>query len=128
VTAQNSAKTARGGKRVIGRPFPKGKSGNPGGRPRGSGLLSKALRDLLAKPKVRDRYGRTHAEIVAAALIKQAEKGHVPAIRETGDRSEGRPYQAVELLGRDGSDLIPDELPAKVLKLLEMVAGHRKRK
>jgi hypothetical protein len=109
------------------RPFPKGVSGNPGGRPK-TAVLSKALRKLLASPKPRDKYGRTWAVVIAHALAKKAARGIVVAIKEAGDRTEGRPAQAVELAGRDGADLIPADLPKKVLDLLELVAGHRKRK
>ncbi len=128
MTAANSKKTAQSGKRVIGRPFPKGVSGNPSGRPKGSGLLSKAIIEQLASLKPRDKKRRTWAAVIAEALAKKAAKGNVPAIREAGDRTEGRPFQAVELTGRDGADLIPAELPENVLKLLELAASHRKGK
>jgi hypothetical protein len=41
-TAQNSDETA--GATIVGRPFPKGRSGNPGGRPKG---LAKYVRELV---------------------------------------------------------------------------------
>jgi hypothetical protein len=40
---------------------------------------------------------RTQAEAIAAALISEAIDGNVQAIREVGDRTEGKPAQAIEL-------------------------------
>lgn len=106
-------------------PWGPGESGNLAGRPKGSGALSKALRELLASPKPKDARGRTWAEVIADALLKKAARGNVAAIREAGDRTEGRPFQAVELTGRDGTDLVPAELPEKVVKIIELLARHR---
>ncbi len=39
----------------------------------------------------------TQAEAIARALIKEAKIGNVQAIREIGDRTEGKPKQAIDL-------------------------------
>jgi len=39
---------------------------------------------------------------VAKALITKASDGDVSAIKEIGDRLDGRPTQATEISGRDG--------------------------
>ena len=72
------------------RPFQKGKSGNPGGRPRN--VISEATRDWL---KLMDlRTGKTNAELVAGALVKKALKGDTAAYCALRDTTEGRPAQA----------------------------------
>ncbi len=77
------------------KPFKPGQSGNMKGRPR-KALLSDALRRQLAiiAPGMPER---TQAELIAAALISEAIAGNVQAIREVGDRSEGKPAQAIAL-------------------------------
>jgi hypothetical protein len=40
---------------------------------------------------------RTQAEAIAAALIREAIDGNVQAAREIGDRTEGKPAQAIAL-------------------------------
>lgn len=42
---------------------------------------------------------------IAEALLSKAETGDINAIREIGDRLDGKPQQAMELAGPDGSDL-----------------------
>ncbi len=77
------------------KPFKPGQSGNPAGRPK-KALLSDALRRQLAiaAPGMPER---TQAEAIASALIAEAILGNVAAIREVGDRSEGKPAQAIAL-------------------------------
>ncbi|PYX10393.1 MAG: hypothetical protein DMG88_02840 [Acidobacteria bacterium] len=74
--------------------FAKGRSGNPGGRPKGLILLSEATLAWLAEadPKT----GMTNAMLVTLALGKKALAGDVVAARELADRSEGRPAQAMQ--------------------------------
>ncbi len=77
------------------KPFKPGQSGNPAGRPK-KALLSDALRRQLAiaAPGMPEK---TQAETIAAALIAEAIAGNVQAIREVGDRTEGKPAQAIAL-------------------------------
>jgi len=69
---ENSAR-----KRIVGRPWPKGVSGNPSGRRRGSVSLAAALARSLTK---RD------AEAICRKLISLAKRGDVPALRLLFDR------------------------------------------
>jgi hypothetical protein len=92
MTAQNSAKTAK----KIGRPFQKGKSGNPGGRPKRTPLAD-ACREVLTLPVLGDPEGRTYAEKIAATLAEKAAKGDIRAAGELADRAEGKPRQSVEI-------------------------------
>jgi hypothetical protein len=79
----------------IGKQFPKGQSGNPRGRPKLT-RLTDALREQLAaaNPNAPEE---TIAEQIARALISEAISGNVQAIREIGDRCEGKPKQAIDL-------------------------------
>jgi hypothetical protein len=77
------------------KPFPKGVSGNPAGRPK-KALLSDALRRQLAEA-LPNATEKTIAEVIARALIREAVAGNVQAIREVGDRTEGKPAQAIAL-------------------------------
>lgn len=77
------------------RPFPKGVSGNPKGRPK-KALLSDALRRKLSE-NLRGKSDRTVADQLADALIKEAKKGNVQAIKEVFDRTEGKAKQSVDI-------------------------------
>jgi len=70
------------------RPFVRGESGNPGGRPR-EGLISRALRVLLSGAGPGRRSGSL-AESLAATLTKHATAGNLHALREILGRTEGR--------------------------------------
>jgi hypothetical protein len=73
----------------------KGQSGNPSGRPK-SKTLSDAYRSKLEEPVPNDPEGRTWAELIAEAQVRDAVRGNVQAAREIADRTEGRPRQAIE--------------------------------
>ncbi len=79
----------------IGPRFPKGVSGNKNGRPKLT-KLTEALREQLAEA-MPNAPERTVAEQIARALIREAVKGNVQAIREIGDRTEGKPAQKLDL-------------------------------
>ena len=111
------------------KPWPKGISGNPGGRPKKT-PLSDACRELLDKPVPRDRSGRSYAEAIAEKLAKKALAGNIPAAREIADRAEGKARQAMEVSGPEGRALelrnmtdeelekLHKEINAKVIKSL----------
>lgn len=73
----------------------KGQSGNPSGRPK-SRTLSDAYKYKLEEPVPNDPEGRTWAELIAEAQVRDAVRGNVQAAREIADRTEGRPRQAIE--------------------------------
>lgn len=124
--AQNSSGTAK--QRGPGRPFPKGVSPNPGGRPKMSPELADALRKRNMKSvevlsKVQDDYlrgtytdenGREREAPKASEAIKASEVLLAYSI--------GKPRESVELTGEDGgpinitrldkSKLTKDELDA----------------
>ncbi len=74
----------------------------PVGAPKGSRnaakgkIWSEALRRALLKDRKRmDR--------LALALLDKAESGDIPALKEVGDRIEGKVAQSIEGPGADGS-------------------------
>jgi hypothetical protein len=73
----------------------KGQSGNPSGRPK-SKTLSNAYRNKLEEVVPNDPEGRTWAELIAEAQVRDAVRGNVQAAREIADRTEGRAHQAIE--------------------------------
>lgn len=95
---ENKKKTGfRGPSPEVGKPYrwKKGESGNPGGRPK-SKTLSAAYRTKLEEPVPNDPEGRTWAELIAEAQVRDAVRGNVQAAREIADRTEGRARQAIE--------------------------------
>jgi hypothetical protein len=78
------------------KPFPKGVSGNPAGRPK-SLTLSEAYRRELAKIDPNDALKRTFAEVLAEQMIVKAAKGDVAALKEIADRVEGKAKQTITL-------------------------------
>lgn len=100
VTADKQRRNSGGGRDERGRfvkgnghAFKPGESGNPAGRPK-SVTLSEALRLKLAEDAP-GKLDKTVAEQIAQALVREAVKGNVQAIKEIGDRTEGKPRQTV---------------------------------
>lgn len=79
----------------VGKKFQKGETGNPNGRPKRT-RLTDALREQLQEvlPEAPEQ---TIAERIADALIQKALSGDVQAIREIGDRTEGKPAQKLDI-------------------------------
>jgi hypothetical protein len=111
--AQNSDGTAR---RVVGRPFPQGVSGNPSGRPRG---LSRATRELVGED------GMPLVELwwqIAQDPMRR-DRDRLEASRLLADRGWGKPATFESLEG-DPLDLADAEraaeaFRAKVMRLAE---------
>jgi len=77
------------------RPFQKGQSGNPAGRPKN--VLTRALRSKLEELESGEPGARTNAEALADRLFDLALSGNVEALKICFDRLEGRPRQTVSL-------------------------------
>ena len=73
--------------------FEQGKSGNPGGRPKGD----KQFRDALNVAIKRTEGDKTMLAHIAEALVCKAMLGDVPAINAIADRLDGKPNQALEV-------------------------------
>ena len=99
------------------KPWPKGVSGNPGGRPRRQPLTEAYLK--LATQRVPgDHRGRTYADLTAERQFKAALKGSTAAAREIGDRLEGKPQQRIEMTRDD------DLFAGRTVEELECFALH----
>ncbi len=79
--------------------FAKGESGNPGGRPKEKPWAD-ALRAALSEL---DADGVKKLRKVAQAMVNKALDGDVSAIREIGDRLDGKAVQAIA--SEDGGPL-----------------------
>lgn len=86
--AENSGVTTR---RVIGRPFKPGQSGNPGGRPK---KLTRILDEVLDK---KDKSGKTQAEKLVQAVVARAIKKSDLLVKEVWERVEGKAPASDEL-------------------------------
>ena len=75
------------------KPFPKGKSGNPNGRPKRIPELDKLLADVLGDEKD----GITAAQAILMALRKKAASGDVRAAEVLLERAYGKPKQSIDL-------------------------------
>ena len=114
------------------KPWPKGVSGNPGGRPRKK-LVTSELERLLQEQST-EPSGKTWATVIAEALLQQAAKGDVRAITELANRVEGKPLQSVDLeVGQcvDLCDLTDEQMDQRLAELLELLrledGDHEKR-
>lgn len=95
--------------RKFGRPFPKGVSGNPGGRAK----KGDAWADILARLGDREvevrRGGRVakmpYREAIAEAMMIKASQGDVRAARWVADREVGRPLQPIAAEVRGAYDM-----------------------
>lgn len=99
------------------KPWPKGISGNPGGRPKRR-LIDEVLNELLLTEDSKV------AEAIARALLGKAKAGDLRAIQLVVERVQGRPKQAMELSGIDGGpmrfeDMSDEQLDYRLKELLE---------
>lgn len=95
----NSGESAQ---KVIGRPFQKGESGNPNGRPPKEWTWRSLL---LEAAEEAGENGEPVKKLIAKALVKKAMMEDVSAIKEFGDRIDGKSKQGVELSGPNGGDI-----------------------
>lgn len=125
--AQNSSGTAK--QRGPGRPFPKGVTGNPGGRPKMTAEMAESLRKRSMKSievlsKVQDDYlrgtytdenGREREAPKASEAIKASEVLLAYSI--------GKPRESVELMGEDGGPIAVARFDASKMSKEEIDAA-----
>lgn len=92
--AGNSGESAPVRKKVPGRPFPKGVSGNPRGRPKTSEEFRKACAERTEK-----------ALLALDAEIENEGRDKFKALELLIAYAHGKPTQAVEHSGKDGGEL-----------------------
>lgn len=80
------------------RPFQKGQSGNPKGRPRKLPELDTLLADVLGEEKD----GMSAAEAILKKLRQEAAKGNLRAAEILLNRAYGMPKQRTEVTGAEG--------------------------
>lgn len=100
------------------KPFDKGESGNPNGRPKGSKNRSTIARQWLEvnqnlkNPLTGDNENMSQEDLMTLALIKKAREGDVQAYRALMDSGYGAPVQQIEQTNTeiDLSSLSTDEI------------------
>lgn len=102
--AQNSDPTAN--KRVLGRPFKKGQSGNPGGRPKKL-EVTKIYEKILRRSK-----NRKDIEESVLEMIHSKRMMSVLLLREMAERTEGKVADVVDM-NVSGSITLEQVLEAK---------------
>lgn len=108
-----SRKTGKPKKKPRGKPFPKGVSGNPNGRPR-YGKISEAIRFILDLPPEEQKTFApdSYAEKIALGMIQKAAAKDKGAAEFVANRAEGTPVATtkatVDILS--GADVILETL------------------
>jgi hypothetical protein len=125
-TSERSASPPRG------RPFPKGVSGNPAGRPPGIRDRRTLRQALLERLGETDAKGLSFRQRVVEAIVNQAIRGNVQAFKEVRDTVDGRPIGSDQMRGQDSATRpgitlnvlnILKELPDETLERLEKAAA-----
>ena len=99
------------------KPFKKGQSGNPNGRPRKEACITTVLQSRMGVVPQIDIGGKvntkTWAELIADSLLVNAYKGNAAAMHELMDRIEGKVAQPISGdigIHRDAKDYTDAEL------------------
>jgi Family of unknown function (DUF5681) len=77
-------------KRGPGRPFRKGQTGNPKGRPKNKTSLTALLREEIHKTCPEDRQNRSYEELIVLATMRLAMKGNATALALVWERMDGK--------------------------------------
>jgi Family of unknown function (DUF5681) len=110
---QMSVSTAEGQREynvggITGKGFLRGRSGNPGGRPKGRSLRS-LLREYLDRTEINgvpNEGGKSNADLVVEALIRGASKGDAKCQAILWDRLEGKVPNKHQISGDGGTPLV----------------------
>lgn len=90
--------------RVVGKPFKKGVSGNPKGRPKGSS----SLKDILRRIGIEELEGSdmTKDEAIMRKVYKLAFDGQPWAVQFIADRKEGKPHQSIDITEHEPDEVV----------------------
>ena len=95
-----------------GRPFKKGQSGNPGGRPKKLHITN-MFEAILSRPE-----NRKELESIIMDILKSRRMASVLLLREIADRTEGKVSQEIEVSGQL-TTLSDTDLEQRLAKLLQ---------
>lgn len=105
----------KGGRPENLRPWKKGQSGNPSGRPKSiiAGHITAIANRKITEKEFKAfksmglniERGVTYGEALAAALFRHAIKGKIDAAKEIGDRVDGKVRAQVEVTGEAGGPI-----------------------
>jgi len=94
---KTASKQPRG--RGKGRPFPKGESGNPNGRPKKGYSITEMMQEMLgSEPEIKAALGKS--------VLKKALSGDMTAMKLVWSYMDGMPVQGLELGGVDGGPIV----------------------
>ena len=85
--------------------FKPGQSGNPNGRPKGilswrNTIKEAAMKEIeLMEKSTGKKITKTLNQIIAEKLVEKARMGDIQAIKEYGDRTDGKAHQSINLEG-----------------------------
>jgi len=100
--------------RVIGRPFPKGVSGNPAGKPKGlksfSTDMDEVIKDYAKENKVTFNEAR---KILLKKAFDEAKKGKFPFYKDIIDRYYGKTPEKIEMSGELAINQVLNSLDEK---------------
>lgn len=105
--------------------FKPGQSGNLKGRPKADWTWSGLLREVAEQMKINKLNGveKPRKQLIAEALADEAEKGNVQAIKEFGDRIDGKSKQSIEMEAEvrvtEYEKLTDDQLTAELKQIKE---------
>lgn len=115
--------------RSVGKPFPKGVSGNPAGRAKGLRASRVILRDLLELiedgvcPLTGQPGKFNQLDLILAKMVANAKKGEGWSIDRVLDRLEGKPEQATKNVNTNlNVDTTAEELKGAPDELIEALS------
>ena len=82
---------------------------NPGGGRKLDSRWSDAIRLAVMRDAEGDGKGRRHIDVLAEKLVIMASEGDVQALKEIGDRLEGKPKQAIDMTSDNTTKIISDK-------------------
>jgi endonuclease III len=105
---------------MVGRPFVKGQSGNPNGRPKRREVIDAMLAELKRKPHGQAK--TTNAELLAQTAVGQAISGDVTWAKLVMEYVYGKPVQPVDLEVRAYAEQVAAIIgvdPSEIIDLAE---------